>query len=81
MKITATNKTLRVDFRLAGKFYEGQVPEGRAPENTSERSDFAFDSTELLPGHSLELGPDDTLVRVTELGQAPVGEENPYLGG
>lgn len=68
MKITATDNTLRVDYRAAGKFYSGQHPESGVAQNSDERSDFAFDSAELKPGESLNLAAGDELVRVTVLG-------------
>lgn len=68
MKITATNATLRVDYRIAGKFYnQGSLPEGTVPQNTAERSDYPFDSAEVQPGESWDSNGADVL-RVVELG-------------
>lgn len=68
MKITATDKALRVDYRAAGKFYRGQHPESGVAQDDGKISDSAFDSAELQPGDSLSLGAGDELVRVTVLG-------------
>ncbi len=68
MLITATDKPLRVDYRKDGKFYnQGALPEGKVPENTPEKSDFAFDSVELAPGENFNMTAVH-VVRVVELG-------------
>lgn len=64
MIVTATTKRLRVDYRIKGKTYSHQFPEGRAPENTAERSDYPYDSQDVEPGVSFTV-PDNTFVQVT----------------
>lgn len=76
MKITAGATATRVDYRLKGKSYSHQHPEGRAPENTATNSDFPFDSADLGPGETLELPDGTEIVRVVELtpGVAPAAD-------
>lgn len=63
MKITATTKRLRVDYREAGKFYSGSAPEGGVPQNTATHSDFAFDSKDVEIGESFDV-PESTWTQV-----------------
>lgn len=68
MKITATTATLRIDYRIQGKFYnQGSLPEGTVPQNGAERSDYPFDSAEVQPGESWESNGAE-VIRVVELG-------------
>lgn len=75
MKITAGAITTRVDYRLKGKSYSHQYPEGRAPENTATNSDFPFDSVDLEPGQAIELPDGTEIVRVVEYLQAAGPQE------
>lgn len=77
MLITATNKPLRVDFKINGKFY-GKPTEGEtAPAiNTDTESEFPFDSVELKPGENFNK-TDVSVLRVVELGDNAGPDESP----
>lgn len=77
MQITATNKPLRVDYRVKGKTYSEGSEQGHYDEG--DRSTWPFDSVELAVGQSINLGEGDTLVRVTPLGDAAQPVEQPAL--
>ncbi len=79
MIVKATTKRLRVDYRTVGKFYnQGSFPEGDAPVNTAEKSDFPFDSIDVEVGHSFDTEGVE-LVRVVEYTETP--ESAPVMGG
>ena len=75
MKFTAGAIATRVDYRLKGKSYSHQYPEGRAPENTATNSDFPFDSADLEPEQTIELPAGTEIVRVVELTPAAGPQE------
>ena len=79
MLITATNRPLRVDYKINGKFYNpSEASEGQPQTNSDTHSTFPFDSQELQPGESFNR-TDAEVIRVVELG---LGENAaPATGG
>jgi len=78
MLITATDKPLRVDYKINGKFYNnGGNPEGGVPQNTDTHSDYPFDDATLQPGESFNKANVE-VVRVVELGIG--GDAAPQTG-
>lgn len=74
MIITATDKRLRVDFRVAGKQYADPSETGPA-EDSAERSTAPFDSQDVEIGASFNLTDDMELVRVVRYEPTAASED------
>lgn len=80
MLITATNHPTRVQYRKPGKQYAHQFPEGRAPENTDERSDYPHDEVDLAVGESFDATGLHVLKLIDMTPSAPSGNDTSMAG-
>lgn len=65
MRITATDKRLKVAYRLAGRYYNHTASEGEVFD-TGDRTSFPFDEADIEVGETWELAKGATLVCVSE---------------
>lgn len=73
MQITATDKPLRVDYRVAGKTYN-QSAEPSGPYNNDTASTYPFDSADLQPGETLNVSGGTKVIRIVETGGIAIVE-------
>ena len=81
MRITATDKRLKVAFRKPGRYYGQNRGEGEVFDD-GDRTSYPFDEVDVEQGQSWELPEGGTLVFVREY--LPVPDftfDNIYVGG
>lgn len=74
MRVTATNKPLRVDYRLAGRSYNNTNGDIGDAQETDTRTAAPFDSMHLAVGQSADFEDDTDVVRVISTGDNPQPE-------
>ena len=78
MEIKATDKALRVDYRLAGKTYG--APQAGAPEDSPTSTTFPFESTDVQPGQTFALPEGAEFVRAIPYEPTAAGNDTSMAG-